>query len=117
MPVVQILIAVVLPCVAWYRVAVDKRPLFAGWRARVLLAGLVIASLSSIAFVGLVCRAVWLGGFGTDFPSLLSWVRPGLWLSIVALGLCVIGAGPSRGWAVAASIVILALWVIPVLGM
>ena len=58
-----------------------------------------------------------LNGPRPDFLRMLLWARPGFWISIAALILCVIGKGWSRVLSLIASLPMLGLWAIPIWGL
>lgn len=86
-------------------------------RKALFTAGLLAASVALMVYVAFVMHVHRIGGFGTDFPAMLKWARPGLWISLAALLLSVAGRGQSRAWGMTASALVLVLWIIPVWGM
>lgn len=111
-------IIVLLPIVAAWRTWVSKdRASLNGTRKIMFLVGLVGASIALTIYAAFVIYTFRIHGFGTNFPGMLRWARPGLWISLVALVLSVTGTGRSRAWNVAASTLVLILWIIPVWGM
>jgi hypothetical protein len=81
------------------------------------LLGLVGASIGLTIYAAFVIYAFRIQGFGTNFPAMLRWARPGLWISLAAFALSTTGTGRSRLWSLAASALVLILWIIPVWGM
>ena len=111
-------IVVLLPTVAAWRTWVSKdHASLNGTRKVTFLVGLVSASISLTVYAAFVIYTFRIHGFGTNFPAMLRWARPGLWISLAALVLSVTGTGRSRVWSVAASTLVLILWIIPLWGM
>jgi hypothetical protein len=111
-------IVVLLPIVAAWRTWVSKdHASLNGTRKVMFLVGLVGASVALTIYTAFVIYTFRIHGFGTNFPGMLRWARPGLWISLAALVLSATGTGKSRVWSVAASALVLILWVIPVWGM
>lgn len=102
---------------AWSAWAAKDHLAASGARKALFTAGLVAASLALVIYVSFVAYVHAIGGFGTDFPAMLRWARPGFWISLTAVLLVVTGRGKSRAWAVTAAALVLVLWIIPVWGM
>jgi|GEM_PF-5132464 hypothetical protein len=112
------MIIVLLPTAAAWLTWVSKdRASLNGTRKIMFLVGLVGASIALAIYAAFVIYTFRIHGFGTNFPATLRWARPGLWISLAALVLSVTGTGRSRVWSVAASALVLILWIIPVWGM
>ena len=79
--------------------------------------GLAFASGALAAHVAFMVTAIELRGFSTNFPAMLQWARPGLWLSLAAVALAFTGRGKSRPLAIVTSALILVLWVAPIWAM
>jgi hypothetical protein len=111
-------IIVLLPTVAAWRTWLSKdHASLNGTRKVLFLVGLLGASMALAIYAAFVVYTLRIHGFGTNFPAMLRWARPGLWVSLAALVLSVTGTGKSRVWSLAASALVLILWVIPVWGM
>jgi hypothetical protein len=111
-------IVVLLPTVAAWRTWVSKDDAsLNGTRKIMFLTGLVCASIALITYAAFVAYTSRIHGFGTNFPAMLRWARPGMWISLTALVLSLTGTGRSRVWSLAASALVFILWIIPVWGM
>jgi len=115
--IVLIIIALVPTLIAWRVWAVKDRRSLTGTRKVLFTAGLIGATLALATYVEFAIHTARIGGFKTDFPSLLAWTRPSFWMSVAAIMLCVAGKGQSRAWALISSILVAILWVLPVWGM
>ena len=96
--------------------SIDQKSLN-GVRKFLSLVGLIGVSVDLGIWIAFVAYTVYIGGFGTHFPAMLKWIRPGLWLSVAVLALSSSGKGKSRISGVAASIAMLVLWIVPIWGM
>jgi hypothetical protein len=112
-----VIIALLPTVVAWRTWVSKDRASLNGTRKVMFLVGLVGASIALTIYAAFVIYTLRIHGFDTNFPAMLSWARPGLWISLAALVLSVAGTGKSRAWSVAASALVLILWIIPVWGM
>ena len=114
---IEVTAAIIPVCVAWYVWMARKRPDLTRARRGVFTAGLILTSLAVIMYVAFIFRAESLGGFKTDFGSVLKWARPGGWVSALGLVLCGAGKGTARMVAVMAAVWNLLLWSTPIIGM
>ena len=115
---IALIITALLPTVAAWRAwaSKDRHPLKGGRKA-LFVTGLVGVSGALALYVVFDIYTYRIGGFGTNFPGMLRWARPGHWMSLASLCLVLTGRGTSRSFALASALVILILWVIPVWGM
>jgi hypothetical protein len=74
-------------------------------------------SIALTIYVAFAIYAFRIHGFGTNFPAMLRWARPGLWISLFAILFVLAGRGRSRLFGLASSLVMFILWIIPVWGM
>jgi len=115
---ITLIIIGLLPTLAAWRTWASKdRVSLNGTRKALFVAGLAGASLALAIYVAFVFYAHRIHGFGTNFPAMLRWARPGFWLSLLALLLVLAGRGRSRVFGLASSLVVLILWIIPIWGM
>lgn len=112
-----IIIALVPTVAAWRAWALKDRYSLSRARNVLFLTGVVGASLALALYILFDIHTCRIGGFGTDFPAMLRWARPGHWVSFFSLLLVVGGRGKSRLFGLASSLIIFILWVIPVWGM
>ena len=119
MPIAALFVPIVLlPTVAaWKRWLGAERQSLQGGRKALFVLGLSAVSLALFEYCLFALYTNHIGGFGTDFPAMLKWARPGFWISLAALLLSVSGTGKSRAWGMTASALALVLWIIPVWGM
>jgi hypothetical protein len=119
MPIaILFMIIVLLPTVAAWRkwLTVDQRSL-AGTRKILFIAGLCIATLALLEYLAFALYTNHIGGFGTNFPAVFKWTRPGFWASVLALFLVVAGRGKSRVFGLSSGALMVILWIIPDWGM
>ena len=88
-----------------------------GTRKVLFLTGLAGASIALTIYLAFVIYPFRIHGFGTNFPAMLKWARPGLWISLFAILFVLAGRGRSRLFGLASSLVVFLLWIIPVWGM
>ena len=101
---------------AWKKWPGERRSIPRIWSALFLfgLCGVSLALIQYSLFIFYVHR---IGGFGANFAAMLSWARPGFFLSLIALILNSTGQGRSRIFAVAVSSELLVICIILVSGM
>lgn len=119
MPIAIILIIIVLLpiAVAWKKwLATDQQSLI-GTRKILFTAGLSVATLALVEYLAFALYTTHIGGFGTNFPSVFKWTRPGFWASVLALFLVLAGRGRSRLFGIVSAILMAIVWVIPDWGM
>jgi hypothetical protein len=119
MPIaIALLIIVLLPTVAAWRkwLAADGQSLV-GARKILFIAGLSVASLALLEYFAFALHTSHIGGFGTNFPAVFRWTRPGFWASVLALVLVSAGRGKSRVFALASAGLMVIVWIIPYWGM
>ena len=115
---IALLIIVALPTVlAWRAWMTADRTGITSSRRTAFALGLVVTTSALVLFAAFVAYTTSIGGFKTDFRSLLRWTRWGFWLSVAGLSLCVAGKGRSRWWASLGALLSCVLWVIPNWGM
>lgn len=114
---VFVIVALVPTVAAWLKWLSADRRLLLGSRKVFFLAGLCAVSLGLIVYCLFTIHTYRISGFGTDFSAMLRWARPGLWISLLGVLLSPTGKGQSRIWSLAASLIVLTLWIIPVWGM
>jgi hypothetical protein len=115
--ILLIVIALMPTLAAWHAWILKDRVSLSGPRKVLFVAGLVGASSVLALYLAFIIHIYQIGGFGTDFPAMLRWARPGFWLSISACLLSLTGKSKSRAWTVVASLLLLVLWIIPIWGM
>ena len=115
---ITLIIIGLLPTVAAWRAWTTKdRMSLNGTRKVLFLTGLAGASIALTIYLAFVIYAFRIHGFGTNFPAMLKWARPGLWISLFAILFVLAGRGRSRLFGLASSLVVFLLWIIPVWGM
>ena len=115
---ITLIVIGLLPTVAaWRTWASKERASLGGTRKYLFLVGLTAASIALTIYIAFVIYIFRIHGFGTNFPAMLRWARPGLWISLVALLFVLAGRGRSRLFGLASSLVVFLLWMIPVWGM
>jgi len=112
-----ILVALLPTAGAWRAWTSKDRLSLSGPRSALFVAGLVGTSVALALYVAFAIYTYHIGGFGTNFPAMLRWARPGFWLSASAFVLSFTGKSRSRAWAITGSLLLLVLWIIPVWGM
>jgi hypothetical protein len=112
-----IVITLVPTVAAWIKwLAVDRRSL-AGTRKILFTMGLCVATLALLEYLAFALYANHVGGFGTNFPAVFRWTRPGFWASVLALLLVLAGRGKSRVFGLSSGVLMVVLWIIPDWGM
>lgn len=119
MPVaIAFTIIVLLPTVvAWRKWLATDRKSLAGARLVLFTTGLCVATLTLLEYFAFALYTNHIGGFGTDFPAVFRWTRPGFWSSVMALLLVLAGRGKSRAFGIASAVLMVILWIISVWGM
>jgi hypothetical protein len=107
------LVPVIPTGLAWTKwIAADQHLL--GRRRKIAFSlGLCTATVSLLEYAAFVAYAMHIGGFGTNFPALLLWTRPGFWISVAALLLALAGGGKSRAFGAISGALLVILWAIP----
>lgn len=119
MPIAILFIIIVLlpTVVAWRKwLAVDQRSL-AGMRKVLFTTGLCVATLTLLEYVAFALYTNHVGGFGTNFPAVFRWTRPGFWAAVLAFLLVLAGRGKSRVFGLTSGALMVILWIIPDWGM
>jgi hypothetical protein len=119
MPIaIAFIIIALLPTVAAWRkwLVVDQRSL-AGTRKILFTTGLCIATLALLEYLAFALYTNHVGGFGTNFPGVFKWTRPGFWASVLALLLVLTGRGKCRVFGLSSGVLMVILWIIPDWGM
>jgi hypothetical protein len=115
MPIdILLFIIVLLPtALAWRRwLAVDQLSL-AGTRKFFFIGGLVSITIALLEYLVFAVYTYHIGGFGTNFPAVFMWTRPGLWVSILALLLVLMGVSKSRLFGLISAVLMILMWIIP----
>ncbi len=111
-------IVVLLPTfLAWRTWLGRDQQILTGMRKVVFTIGLCVATLSLLEFLTFALYTNHIGGFGTDFPALFRWTRPGFWVSVLAFLLLLGGQSKSRAFGLTAAFLMIILWIVPVWGM
>lgn len=119
MPIAILFIVIVLvpTTLAWRKwLAVDQRSL-AGTRRVLFTVGLCVATLALLEYLAFALYTDHIGGFGTNFPAVFRWTRPGFWASVLALLLVLAGRGRSRVFGLSSAVLMIIVWIIPDWGM
>jgi hypothetical protein len=114
--ILLVLIALVPTAVAWMRWLGSEQRSLQGRRKVLFVVGLCAVSLALLEYCFFIIYTYYIGGFGTNFPGMLRWARPGLWVSLLAFLLVIAGRGMSRVFGLSASVVMLILWLVPIWG-
>lgn len=115
---IALLVLVAIPTVlAWRAWMKADHSAVASGRKTAFLAGLLVTTAALALFAAFVAYTTSIGGFKTDFRSLLRWTRWGFWLSVAGVALCLAGRGRSRVWAALGALLSCILWIIPDWGM
>jgi hypothetical protein len=112
-----IIIGLLPTLAAWSAWASKDRVTLNGTRKALFLAGLTGASIALTIYIAFVIYTFRIHGFGTNFPAMLRWARPGLWISLFAFLFVLTGRGRSRLFGLASSLAVFILWIVPVWGM
>ena len=72
--------------------------------------GLAFGTGAAGLFIAFYLYTSRIGGFGTDFASVLKWTRLGFWLAFAALVLCLTGKERGRRLGCTASMMLLVVW-------
>lgn len=115
--IILIVIGIVAAVSAWRTWAMDGQTALNTTRRRLFVGGLLAASLALATCVAFVLYTYRIGGFGTHFSAMLKWARPGVWISFTSLILVTTGRGRSRLIGIVYSLLMFALWAIPIWGM
>jgi len=102
---------------AWRKWLATDRKFLAGARKVMFVVGLSIATLALVEYFAFALYTSHIGGFGTNFPALFRWTRPGFWVSVVAVFLVIAGQGRSRLFGLTSAVLMALAWVVPDWGM
>lgn len=91
-----VVMALVPTLAAWSAWTSKEHLSVSGARKALFTAGLLAASVALVVYVAFVMHVHRIGGFGTDFPAMLKWARPGFWISLAALLLSVSASKVAR---------------------